>query len=130
MSVRVREGIRVVPTFAGYAGLDSFLTRRDITGKNEPLFQSGQRSAGSCCVSIRPRYICSQANRNSVSSPAPVETDRRPENEFLMASFAVATAPALLREGPIPTAYQDAAEGEPIMAQAKFREKTRGVYAL
>ena len=65
MSVRVREGIRVVPTFAGYAGLDSFLTRRDITGKNEPLFQSGQRSAGSCCVSIRPRYICSQANRNS-----------------------------------------------------------------
>jgi hypothetical protein len=35
-----------------------------------------------------------------VNSPAPVETDRRPENAALSASFAVATAPSLLREGP------------------------------
>jgi hypothetical protein len=38
IGVRVREGSRVVPTFAGCAGLASFLTRRDTTGKWLPNF--------------------------------------------------------------------------------------------
>jgi hypothetical protein len=68
----------------------------------------------------------------TVHSPAPVETDRRPENVRQTSRFSVDNAPSLLRERPCnPTAQQGLAEGEPIKAQAKFREKTRGVkYSL
>jgi len=52
------------------------------------------------------------------NSPAPVETDRRPENaRFDSSLFAADTAPALLREGRCnPTAHQEAAESELIKA--------------
>jgi hypothetical protein len=48
------------------------------------------------------------------NSPAPVETDRRPESPIL-SLFVADIAPVLLREGQSPAGYQEAAEDEPIM---------------
>ena len=72
MSVRVREGIEVVPTFAGCSGFDSFLSRIAATGKNEfhssKLLAIAGRSAEFCLAHLRAKHfghICSQQNRNS-----------------------------------------------------------------
>ena len=72
------------------------------------------RSAEFCLAHLRAKHF--GIFLGQVNQPAPVETDRRPENLSHSASFAVATAPSPLREGRPPTAYQGLAEGEPIKA--------------
>jgi hypothetical protein len=121
-------------SFAGCAGLQPLVAVPKAFGENESLLQfdfiaSAGRSAEFCPAHLRAKHFGS--SRAESNSPAPVETDRRPENSRSISRFAVDNAPALLRERPCnPTAQQQAAEGELIMGQAKFREKTRGARAF
>ena len=90
-------------------------SQKDLANGNPPSFiaESG-RSAEFCLAHLRAKHFGRFLGQ--VNQPAPVETDRRPENLSHSASFAVATAPSPLREGRPPTAYQGLAEGEPIKA--------------
>jgi len=115
MGMRNRSGLLADSLPAGNSSHNPELLR-EVTGDdyNHKQFDIAARSAELCAAhgnGPNTSECCIGPN-----SPAPVETDRRPESPIL-ASFVVATAPALLKGGPCnPTANQEAAEGELIKA--------------
>ena len=116
MMTRVRMGAAAWPNvFADAPEHGSQLTRKKHRRDDPPLqLDNAGRSAEFCLAHLRAKHFGS--NRGRVTKPALLESNRRPENAPSSASFAVATAPSLLREGRPPTAYQGLAEGEPIKA--------------
>ena len=116
MMTRVRMGAAAWPNvFADAPEHGSQLTRKKHRRDDPPLqLDNAGRSAEFCLAHLRAKHF--GIFLGQVNQPAPVETDRRPENLSHSASFAVATAPSPLREGRPPTAYQGLAEGEPIKA--------------
>ena len=98
---------------------------RKTTGKDDYPFQLDD--AGGAFSRIHLAHLRANhfgSSRAASNSPAPVETDRRPENVRSISRFSVDNAPARLRERPCnPTVQQAAREGEPIMAKLNSGRK-------
>jgi hypothetical protein len=92
-------------------------------------FESKDLLRGLVCVGVFASVLSHQQRTGvqgkpcRVKSPALPEGNRRPENATHMGQIRRGTAPILLREGRIPTAYQEIAEGEPIMRKANSGRK-------
>jgi hypothetical protein len=102
-------------------GCFAFSSRHFESSTNFGLVCAAARSAELCAAHLRAKHL--GISWATSPSPAPVETDRRPEDVDRAARFAVATAPILLGEGRPPTACQEIAEGEPIMRKANSGRK-------